>query len=101
MVEQHTIPVNLPYAFANEKEQFEPLAITITAQGSIFVNQTEVTLEVLPTYIAVELSRNPQTKVVLRGDRQVEYGKVIGLLDQLKRCGVQHISVATEVKPWR
>lgn len=98
MVEQNTIPVALPPTSSAQSSQDSFVPITITAQANIIFNREEIPPELLTARIQTELLRNQEASFILRGDRQVEYGKVIGILDELKKAGVRKITVATELK---
>lgn len=98
MVEQNTIPVALPQASVAQSDQTALVPITVTAHGKILVGQEEIPPEIVSKRIKTELSRNSEAAFVMRADREVEYGRVIWLLDELKKCGVRRVSVATEMK---
>ena len=98
MVEQNTLSVALPQTLSAQSSQVSFVPITITSQATIIFNQDEISSEVLASRIQAELLRDPETAFILRGDRQVEYGQVIGILDKLKKAGVRKFTVATELK---
>ena len=54
--------------------------------------------ELLADRIKRELARTQDPLVVLRADKQLEYGFVVEILDELKKSGVHRISVATDLK---
>lgn len=96
MVEQKTIPLNLPQAAAAQPDMQRQVAITVTAQGKVFFEQEELPPEYLAARIKAELDRSAETSFILRGDKQTEYGKVVTVLDELKRSGVRKIAIAAE-----
>jgi len=61
-------------------------------------DQEEIPLSLLTKRVGVELTKQPDNVFVLRADKQVEYGKVITVLDELKLAGARRVSVATEMK---
>lgn len=99
MVEQRVLPIALPQTASGQHDLNKHVAITVNAQGKIMVDQEEVPLDLLAKRIQAELARQPEALFLLRADRQTEYGRVIAVLDELKRSGVKRISVATESKP--
>ncbi|MDD4599756.1 hypothetical protein SDC9_04262 [bioreactor metagenome] len=99
MVEQNVLPVALPQASASKSDQTIQVPITITVQGKILFGQEEISPDKVSERVKDEVYQNPETFFVLRADRQVEYGHVIWLLDELKSSGVRRVSVATETKP--
>lgn len=98
MVEQNVIPVALPQTSAARADHTVHVPITVTVQGKILFGQEEIAQAMVADRIKAEINHNPETAFVLRADRQVEYGRVIWLLDELKKCGVRRVSVATEMK---
>jgi biopolymer transport protein ExbD len=99
MVEQNVLPIALPQVSAAMLDQTKFVPITLARQGQVMVDQEEIPRQLLTQRIKAELSRNPEAAFVLRADRQIEYGYVIEILDELKKLGVQRVSVATELKP--
>ncbi len=98
MVEQRTIPVNLPQAAAAQADVPRSVSISVTQDGRILFEQEEVPPELLKKRIQAELAKQNNVTFVLRSDKKAEYGKVVAVLDELKLAGVQHVAVATERK---
>lgn len=98
MVEQHTIPISLPQAAAIQQDIPQSVNITVLPNGQILFDQEEMPLASLAKRVSVELSKQPDHVFVLRADKQVEYGQVITVLDELKLAGARRVSVATEKK---
>lgn len=99
MVEQRVLPLALPQAATAQHDLAKHVPISIDAQGRILVEQEEIPLELLAKRVQAEMARQPETLFLLRADRQTEYGRVVTVLDELKRSGVRRVSVATESKP--
>lgn len=95
MVEQHSFPVNLPSA-ATSKDIIPGIDVTVTQSGQVMVDQEEIPLELLQKRIRMELIKQPERSFILRGDRQVEYGRVIAVLDRMRQAGASRIAVAAE-----
>ncbi len=98
MVEQHTIPISLPQAAAVQQDIPHSINITITQDNQVLFDQEEMPLPLLGKRVNVELTKQPDSVFVLRADKQVDYGKVITVLDELKLAGAHRVSVATEKK---
>lgn len=97
MVEQNILPVALPQTSSAQPDQSLSIPITVTAQKKIMLNQEELPRDLLANRIKAELSRNQEAIIVLRADKQLEYGYVVEILDELKKSGVKRISVATDL----
>jgi len=96
MVEQHTIPVNLPQAAAAQQDKPSSINITVLESGNVMFNQEEIPIALLAKRVNLEIGKQPDNIFVLRGDKQVPYGQVISVLDELKQAGAHRVSVAVE-----
>lgn len=96
MVEQHTIPLNLPQSATARQDQPVSVTITVLGSGSVLFDQEELPLNLLAKRVTLELVKQPDNIFVLRGDTQAAYGQVIAVLDELKQAGAQRVSVAVE-----
>ena len=98
MVEQHTIPINLPQATAVQQEITKNSNITVLKDGRVMFDQEEIPLSLLQKRINAELAKQPDTLFVVRADKQGEYGQVVAVLDELKLSGARRVAVATDQK---
>ena len=98
MVDQQLIPVHLPQAQSAQNEKPRSVASTVTAEGKILFDKEEISLDLLQKRVQAELHKQSDLVFILRSDKQVEYGKVVAVLDELKMAGAQRISIATERK---
>ncbi len=97
------VKVELPRADAApvENENEEPLIVTIDAAGNYHLNigddnRKGVEAEVLKKRVSIVLRRKPGTQVLVRGDKDVNYGKVITAMALLKQAGVESVGLVTE-----
>lgn len=98
MVEQRTIPVNLPQTVSAKHDLQKQIAVAITADGKVFFNQEEIPRVLIAKRVQAEMARQQEISFVLRADKRVDYGQVISVLDELKSLGVQRVAIATEAK---
>jgi len=98
MVQQNTIPINLPEASASQSDIPQSINITIMNDGKIIYEKEEIPLDLLKKRVTVQMSSQPDSVFILRGDRQAEYGKVVAVMDELKQAGARRVAVATETK---
>lgn len=98
MTTQHTIPVSLPQASATKQEIPHSINVTVLQDGHVMFDKEEIPSSLLAKRVSIELIEHPDHIFILRADKQVEYGKVITILDELKLAGAHRVSVATEQK---
>ncbi len=98
MVDQQTIPVNLPQAASAQSEKPRSVAVVVTKEGRVLFEQEEIPLELLKKRVQIEMSKQNDLVFTLRSDKAAEYGKVVAVLDELKLAGAHQVAIATERK---
>lgn len=88
--------VNLPTADFSQLGEGKTLTVTITEDNRLFINGSFVTWEEFPNLIVVELRKEPGIAVVIEADKNVLHGRVVRIMDVLKKAGVQKMAIATK-----
>jgi biopolymer transport protein TolR len=96
------VPVDLPQTeAASLEEKQEPITISIDLEGNIYVQETEVSLEdLVPRLLAISRSRE-ETRIYVRGDKNVEYGRVLIAMGQITAAGFSKVALISELPPKR
>ncbi len=93
------VPVNLPESRANALEQEqEPVQISIDEEGRVYIDDEEVNRGALPTRLReISANQNPDDprQIMLRGDRSLDYGLIMGVMGELNRAGLNRVSLVT------
>ena len=79
----------------------EPLIATVNAQGEYFLNVggdglEAIDLTVLADRVGKILRTNPKKLVLVRGDKAVDYERVVGLMAALQGAGAPSVGLVTE-----
>lgn len=101
------VKVELPKtdAQAIAEQNKEPLIVTVDAKGQFYLNVAEkpqqpITARTLDHLVREELSHNGSSQterpVLVRGDKQVDYGKVIEAMVLLQQAGAKSVGLITE-----
>jgi biopolymer transport protein TolR len=92
------VPVELPKTAANAlpSEQEEPLAVTITAEGVVMIQKTEVPLDDLVNRLRAIAAEREGDRVFLRADGAVPYETVVQVMGALNRGGFSNIGLVTD-----
>ncbi len=98
MVVQKSVPVNLPAAQTAKVDLQRKVPITVTADGSVFVDQKPMGLEQMVGYLKAEQVKGTELTILLRADTSAQYGKFVQVLDTLKQNKITKIAIATESK---
>ena len=91
------VQVDLPESNADSLQaDNEPLELTISKDGSIFIQETEINIkELIPKLIAITDNRL-DTKIYVRGDEIIDYGKVMRVLGELSGSGFSKVALITK-----
>ncbi|WP_294607381.1 protein TolR [Roseovarius sp.] len=92
------VPVELPKTAANALpgEEEEPLSVTITNEGIVMIQTTEVARENLVARLRAIASERDSTRVYLRADGAVPYAQVMEVMGALNRGGFGNIGLVTD-----
>ena len=89
--------VNLPKAStAPSLAKPQTKAITVTADGKLFLDTIPVTLPELEARLLSQKAVNPDFPVVVKGDGQAQYQGVMDVLDLLGRVNITQVGLATK-----
>jgi biopolymer transport protein ExbD len=91
------INVNLPKASA-AASSIKPAtrAITITAEGTVYLDSFPVTLQELEARLRQLKAANPNFPVVIKGDERIYYRSVIEVLDLLQKLEINQLGLVTQ-----
>ncbi|MGQ4808411.1 Biopolymer transport protein ExbD [Candidatus Entotheonellaceae bacterium PAL068K] len=93
---QQGVEVNLPAATGTpQPQQDTQIILTLTRQGTIYLNQTAYTLKALHPKLRA-LSRKRHQDMFLRADAEVPYGTVVQVMDAVKKAGVHTLGMITQ-----
>ena len=70
--------------------------ITVDTSGRIALNDQVMALPVLKETLVAMRSSDPETTVVVRGAADVDYNRVISVLDILQQVDITKVGLATE-----
>ena len=95
-VVQPGIRVELPKAEAAENIEEQPVTVTLTEKGQLFLNSREVTLQTFGKELADALAAKTDQVVVINADRSVSLQSTVQVIDIAKTVGATRFLIATE-----
>ncbi|MDP9138491.1 MAG: protein TolR [Pseudomonadota bacterium] len=91
------VPVELPETQAKPMQgDSEPLTVTVKPDGAIFLQETEVELDVLVPNLQAIAENGYEERIFVRGDRDVDYGRVMKVMGALNAAGFKKIGMVTD-----
>jgi len=96
----HRITVDLPTANpkVSDNEPVEPMDLAVKPDGTLYLNDAEVTEAELKAQFAVAASKAPQPELQIRADKTTEYKVVKKILASAKEQGMVHVGFITTGK---
>lgn len=82
-------------------DQEEPLIVSVDKAGLLYVNIGEdkekpTEAETLQVRVAAVLRNAPKTPVLVKGDKDVDYGRVVAAMLLLQKAGAPNVGLMTE-----
>src|SRR5271169_3323704 len=91
------IKVNLPKASAQASlAENKTKAITITADGTIYLDTFPVTMTELENTLRQYKAANPNLPVIIKADSTIQYQRVVDVLDLMGRLEITQLGLVTQ-----
>ena len=91
------VQVDLPESSADSlPDDQEPLTLTINSKGEIWIQEHQVAFdEVVPKILAISKNRT-DTRIYVRGDKTINYGRVLEIMGTLSGAGFSKVALISE-----
>jgi biopolymer transport protein TolR len=92
-------PVSLaPAQYTSEMPDDPELILIVQKDGTMYLNDAKVTAENLQNTLEEELLTVSDRKLYLRADQDLEYGKLVDIMDLIRESGIEVMGMITERK---
>lgn len=91
-----SIKVELPRAATGDEQAKTELALTLDREGRLFVNGEATSEAQAEARIATLLPRDPEVQAIIAADRVVPHGRVVEIIDLVRRAGVRRFAIHVE-----
>lgn len=89
------LDITLPRSQSNTVVPMERLVITIEPDKRVYLGKDLVTLLDLRKRLDEAKTLNPLVSVYLRADRDVPYGRIVQVMDEVKGAGIERLGMVT------
>lgn len=98
-VKESGLKMQLPTAKSTEASQKQPreLTVALTRDGKVFLNAKPSNLKEVEAAMRTAAKATETTSVVIKGDQNIEYKRVIGVMDIAKQAGLSKVSLGTRL----
>ncbi|MCI5060792.1 MAG: protein TolR [Alphaproteobacteria bacterium] len=89
------VPIDLPdsKAKALQEEDNKPLEVSLDKEGKIYVGDTEVKQVRLVSLLASLTNNDPDRRIYIRADEDLDYGEVMGILGAINGAGFKKVAL--------
>lgn len=92
------VPVDLPKTHAQALGQDrEPLSVTVRRDGRIYLQNTPISEDDLVPRLTAISGNGYDQRIFVRGDKSVDYGRVMQVMALISAAGFTHIGLVTDV----
>lgn len=90
------LPVNLPQASTAQAQKTSQINVSITDNGAIAVDRQLIELAQLESTVRLKIPPDSESLVILNADKSVDHGRVVEVMDQLRRIKGAKLAIATQ-----
>src|SRR5215469_15044850 len=91
------VPVDLPQTQAPPiNEPKEPTVITVNKEGVLYIQDSVVPMDTLVAKLQAITGSNPDALLYVRGDNDINYGKVLEVMSLISNAGFHKVSLVAE-----
>lgn len=91
------ISVSLPQATAEAlPSDNSEIIVSLDKDGKVFINETQVAIELLQQNLKDTVTAKPDKKVYLNADKRVPYGDVVKIMAVVKAAGIDKLGMITQ-----
>ena len=91
------VPVDLPQTAAPQiNEPKEPTVVTVNKDGHIFIQENELPIDQLVAKLQAITGSNPDAVLYVRGDKDINYGRVLEVMSLISNAGFRKVSLVAE-----
>ena len=92
------VPVDLPKTKASSlSEKGEPVTLSLNKDGVLFLQETKIDLDGLIPKLQAIMAAKPGTRIFVRGDQGIPYGRVMELMGRLNEAGFTKVALLAEL----
>jgi biopolymer transport protein ExbD len=95
-----SVPVNLPVASNNPAPKTDDsVTLQVSDQGTCYWNKELISLAEIGPRLEQYKTQVPEPRVLIAGDDKAKFGITVRALDEVRKAGIQQVSVETRLRP--
>ena len=91
------VQVDLPESAADSlPDDQEPLTLSINSKGEVFIQESKIEFDNLIIKILAVSKNRTDTRIYVRGDKTINYGRVLEVMGKLSGSGFTKVALISE-----
>jgi biopolymer transport protein ExbD len=95
-VVKETLEVDLPRAASGGQTVGQTLAFAVDREGKLFLDGAPATNGAARAAVRAAVARSPEARAIISADRAVSHGRVVEIIDLVKREGLTRFAIDVE-----
>ncbi len=92
------VEVDLPKTKASVIQgQDEPISVTVDKEGKIYIQDTQIDLVGLGPRLVAITGNNPDVRIFVRGDQEINYGRVMAVMGAVNKAGFKKVAMVAQL----
>lgn len=94
------VSLKLPETATREgaPETKKDMTIVVSAAGDLYVDAVKQTPEALQAGLRAAAAKNKESRVLVKGDRDVTYSRIMDVMDMVRQAGLTRVVLPTDPK---
>src|SRR5262249_33171113 len=76
--------------------QDEPITISVTSNGKVYIQKTEIQLKDLQAKLQAITGEKRDNRIFVQGDKSVDYGRIMQVVSEMNGAGYTKFSLITD-----
>ncbi|MDJ0713990.1 MAG: biopolymer transporter ExbD [Prochloraceae cyanobacterium] len=98
LTRSETLPVNLPQAETAQLQKTKQITVSLDKEGNLAVDRKPTQLDRLKAQVESLIEPKQTTVVVISADELANHGKVVDIVDRLRKIPTVKLGIATTKK---
>jgi biopolymer transport protein ExbD len=90
------LKVDLPNAQIREKQPPKSLIIVVNRFGQVYFERRNISDEELAREMEETYRRSPELSILVEGDQAAPYGRILAVMDAVRRAGYENVGLVLE-----
>lgn len=93
---QSRVDVSLPTASRSIRDPVKSIIVSITKDKTIYIEKKPLFITSIGKEITERIAENRDQRVFIEGDKEVPYGFIIEVMDEIKNAGIEEVGLVIQ-----